>query len=135
MHALCSGIPLVEGRSADDVAALLRAAAALFLPDLRHLVASGGAFAHAWHVELQALSLDPERLLPQRREAVESALAACVVDSSAPSRAADYCAAERLSSISSITMPASTPRIRSCRRVAPRGRVSMHESIPSTCPS
>ena len=35
MQALVSGVALVDGRPTDDVAALLRAAATLFLPDLR----------------------------------------------------------------------------------------------------
>src|SRR5262249_24086150 len=34
LHALHAGLPLIEGRAPEDVAAMVRAAASMFLPDL-----------------------------------------------------------------------------------------------------
>jgi tetratricopeptide (TPR) repeat protein len=95
-HALGAGVPLVEGRSPDDVAALLRAAAALFLPDLGPTLQRSSAFVHAWQAELEALPLRPEALPPDMRNHLEVVLAAVVLDSTALTSAAAYCAAERL---------------------------------------
>ena len=60
LAALRSGVPLIEGRSPEDVLALVRAAALLFLPDLRALRGDGGTFVHAWQAELEALGVKPE---------------------------------------------------------------------------
>jgi tetratricopeptide (TPR) repeat protein len=99
MHGLVAGVPLVEGRSPDDVAGLLRAAAALFLPDLRAPDPSGrgNAFVLAWQAELAALALDPEQLPEPQRSRLEMVLATAVVDSNLPAAATDYARAERLS--------------------------------------
>jgi tetratricopeptide (TPR) repeat protein len=93
MHALVAGVPLVDGRSADDVAGLLRAAATLFLPDLPD---RGGTWVKAWQAELAALPLDPEQLPEGRRAQLEMVLAAAAVDSSLPASAVSYASAERL---------------------------------------
>ncbi len=95
MHALAAGIPLVEGRAAEDVAGLLRAAAALFLPDLR-APDRGSHFVLAWQAELAALAIDPEQLPEAQRGRLEMVLAAAVADGNAPAAAADYPRAERL---------------------------------------
>jgi hypothetical protein len=92
--ALLAGVPLVENRPADDVTALLRAAAAMFLPDMR---APAGAFVKAWQAELAALQLDPEALPEERRGHLEMVLANVIVDSSAVAAADDYARTERLS--------------------------------------
>jgi tetratricopeptide (TPR) repeat protein len=92
--ALVAGVPLVENRPAEDVTALLRAAAALFLPDMR---APAGAFVKAWQVELAALKLDPDALPEAQRSHLEMVLANVVVDSSAAAAADDYARTERLS--------------------------------------
>ncbi|MDB4970575.1 MAG: Tetratricopeptide 4 [Myxococcales bacterium] len=99
MYALYAGVPLVEGRPPDDVAALLRAAAALFLPDLRapDRGVAFAAFVRAWQAELAQLQLDPERLPEPARARLEVVLAAAVVDSRAAAAAADWIRAERLS--------------------------------------
>jgi hypothetical protein len=96
LFALRSGVPLVEGHSPEDVMALIRAAALLFLPDLRALKTSG-SFVHAWQAELAAMGLMPELLPEEERSNLEGVLAACVVDSSAQAAAATYAYAERLS--------------------------------------
>jgi hypothetical protein len=99
MHALVSGVALVDGRPNDDVAALLRAAATLFLPDLR-LPERGVAFAafvRAWQAELSGVALAPEHLSEAEREHLEVVLAAAAVDSQAAAGAADYARAGRLS--------------------------------------
>jgi hypothetical protein len=95
-HALTAGVPLVEGRSPDDVAALLRAAASLFLPDLAHTMQRAGAFVQAWQNELEALPLRPELLPEEARNHLEVVLAAVVLESAALSASAAYCVAERL---------------------------------------
>jgi hypothetical protein len=82
-HALRAGIPLVEGRAPDDVAALLRAAAALFLPDLAGTLQRAGAFVQAWQAELEALPLLPDTLPPDVRNHLEVVLAQVVLDSGA----------------------------------------------------
>ncbi len=97
LFALHSGVPLIEGRSPDDVMALLRAAALLFLPDLRANKTDSERFVNAWQSELTAVGLKPESLPEDERSHLESVLAACLVDSSAPAAAAAYAAAERLS--------------------------------------
>ena len=99
MHALVAGVPLVEGRSAEDVAALLSAAASLFLPDLGapERGVAFAAFRHAWQTELAALGIDPARLPEPARARLEMVLAAAVVDAEAAASAADYPIAERLS--------------------------------------
>jgi hypothetical protein len=93
--ALATGVPLVEGRSPEDVLALIRAATLLFLPDLRARM--DGAFVHAWQAELMAIGFSPERLTEAQRAHLEGVLAACLVDSSALQAAARYAQAERLS--------------------------------------
>jgi tetratricopeptide (TPR) repeat protein len=96
--ALLSGVPLVEGRSPEDVLGLIRAATLLFLPDLRSSkMMHDGAFVHAWQAELLQVGFSPERLSDAQRSRIEGVLAACLVDSSAPQAAAHYAAAERLS--------------------------------------
>jgi hypothetical protein len=95
MHALAAGIPLVEGRAAEDVAGLLRAAAALFLPDLR-APDRDNAFLLAWQAELAALALDPGQLPEAQRSRIEVALASALVDGNAVAAAADYPRVERL---------------------------------------
>ncbi len=103
MHALAAGVALVEGRGADDVAALLRAAAALFLPDLRapDRGVAFAAFVRAWQQELSAVAAESawvERLGEAERAHLEVVLAAAAaVDSQAAAGAADYTRAERLS--------------------------------------
>jgi hypothetical protein len=96
-HALYAGVPLIEGRTPEDVAGLLRAATALFLPDLAERPGPLTSFIRAWQVELGALPLDPERLPEARRARLEGLLAAAAADSSLPAAAADYARAERLS--------------------------------------
>jgi hypothetical protein len=95
-HALYTGVPLVEGRTPEDVAGLLRAATALFLPDLAERPGPLASFTRAWQMELASLPLDPERLPEARRARLEMVLAAAAVDSSLPAAAADYARAERL---------------------------------------
>jgi tetratricopeptide (TPR) repeat protein len=95
-HALASGVPLVEGRAPDDVAALLRAAASMFLPDLAHTLQRAGAFVHAWQAELEALPLKPDLLPADVRNHLEVVLAAIVLDSVALTGSTAYCVAERL---------------------------------------
>ncbi|HEX6835979.1 MAG TPA: tetratricopeptide repeat protein, partial [Polyangia bacterium] len=99
MHALAAGVALIDGRGADDVAALLRAATLLFLPDLRapERGVAFAAFVRAWQAELSGVALDPERLSEPERARLEVALAAAAVDSQAAARAADYARDERLS--------------------------------------
>jgi hypothetical protein len=94
-HALAAGIPLVEGRSPEDVLSLIRAATLLFLPDLRARL--DGAFVHAWQAELMTIGFVPDRLPEDVRARLESVLAACLVDSTASQAAARYAQAERLS--------------------------------------
>jgi hypothetical protein len=102
MHALMSGVALVDGRASDDVAALLRAAALMFLPDLRTPDGRGdrgvafAAFVRAWQAELSAIALDPARLPEAERARLEVVLAAAVVDSQLAASAARYAQAERL---------------------------------------
>ncbi len=96
MHALHAGIPLVEGRAPEDVAALVRAAAALFLPDLAATLHKSGAFVHAWQAELESLQVRPEFLSETVRSHVEVQLANCVLDANALGSSMTYCAAERL---------------------------------------
>jgi tetratricopeptide (TPR) repeat protein len=96
LHALASGVPLVEGRAPEDVAALVRAAAALFLPDLRATMLRASTFVHAWQAELTALPLRPDALPGAAREHLEVVLAACIVDPVALSSAPGYAVAERL---------------------------------------
>jgi hypothetical protein len=91
-------VSLVEGRSADDVSALLRAAAALFLPDLRtpDRGVAYAAFVRAWQAELSGLSFAPEHLPEAERARLEVALAAAVVDSQAVAGAEEWVRYERL---------------------------------------
>jgi tetratricopeptide (TPR) repeat protein len=96
LHLLQSGVSLCAGRSPDDVAALLRAAAALFLPDLAPTLEKTGAFVHAWQAELSALGVKPETLADDQRSHVEMALTSCVLDSAALASGDAYVAAERL---------------------------------------
>lgn len=98
MHLVVAGVALVEGRAADDVAALLRAATLLFLPDLRapERGVAFSAFVRAWQAELSGIALAPERLGEAERARLEVALAAAAVDSQAVARAADWARAERL---------------------------------------
>jgi hypothetical protein len=72
----------------------LRAAAALFLPDMR---APAGAFVKAWQAELSALQLNPDELPEARRSHLEMVLANVIVDSSAALAADHYARTERLS--------------------------------------
>jgi tetratricopeptide (TPR) repeat protein len=99
LHALMTGVPLIEGRSPEDVLALIRAATVLCLPDLRssRAASDGGAFVHAWQAELMSVGFRPDGLLEAERERLEAALAACLVDSSAAQAAASYPEVERLS--------------------------------------
>ena len=99
MHALVAGVPLVEGRAPDDVAALLRAAASLFLPDLRapERGVAFSAFVHAWQAELSGVALDPEQLPEAERAHLEMVLATAVANPQAAASAADYARAERRS--------------------------------------
>jgi tetratricopeptide (TPR) repeat protein len=92
LHALSAGLPLVEGRTTEDVSALIRAAAALFLPDLR----LEGAFVHAWQAELQVLGISPDALPEAMRAHLEVVLAGCLVDSSALSKLESYLTFERM---------------------------------------
>lgn len=94
LHVLHAGVSLVEGRAPDDVAALVRAAATLFLPDLAPSLLRTGPFVQAWQTELHAL-LRPEALPESQREHLEMVLAACVTDSAALAAGAEYAAAER----------------------------------------
>jgi hypothetical protein len=97
LFALRSGVPLIEGRSPEDCLALIRAAALLFLPDLRSARTGGGAFINAWQAELVQMGLRPDALPEPERERLESVLAACLVDSTAGAAAAQYATRERLS--------------------------------------
>ncbi|HEX9105084.1 MAG TPA: hypothetical protein VF997_22890, partial [Polyangia bacterium] len=99
MHLVVAGVALVEGRATDDVAALLRAATALFLPDLRapERGVAFAAFVRAWQSELSAIALEPERLAEAERARLEVALAAAAVDPRAAAGAGEYARAERLS--------------------------------------
>ncbi|MGZ3427522.1 MAG: tetratricopeptide repeat protein, partial [Polyangia bacterium] len=101
MHALVAGVALVDGRSEDDVAALLRAAAALFLPDLRapERGVAFDAFVRGWQAELSGIAGDsagPNRLPEAERARLEVVLAAAVADPQAAAGAADYVRAELL---------------------------------------
>jgi hypothetical protein len=96
LAALLAGVPLVEGRAPDDVASLLRAAAALFLPDLAPTLAKAGAFVPAWQSELLALGVRPDALGAAEREHLEVVLAGCVLDAGALEAARAWCVAERL---------------------------------------
>jgi tetratricopeptide (TPR) repeat protein len=94
LAALRTGAVLVEGRAPEDVMSLVRAAASLFLPDLR---TPSQPFVHAWQAELHAIGLRPEALPESERSHLEAVLAACLVDSSTPEAAAAYAQTERLS--------------------------------------
>ena len=76
----------------------MRAAAALFLPDLRapERGVAFAAFVRAWQAELSGIALEPERLAEAERAHLEVVLAAAAVDSQAAAGAADYARAERL---------------------------------------
>ncbi len=97
MHALVTGVALVDSRASDDVAALLRAAAALFLPDLRapERGVAFSAFVRAWQSELSGVALDPARLGEDERARLEVVLAAAV-DGQVAAGAPAYAQAERL---------------------------------------
>jgi hypothetical protein len=92
LHALHAGLGLVYGRSMEDVQALFRAAAALFLPDLR----TDGPFVRAWQAELLALGLRPEVVNEATRARLEVSLANLVVDRAAAEHVDRYAVAERL---------------------------------------
>jgi hypothetical protein len=96
---LRSGVSLVDGRAPEDVAALIRAAGALFVPELATGLSSrsGVAFVSAWQAELTSLGVRPAALAPPDRQQAESALAALLTDPAAMMGALGYCAAERLS--------------------------------------
>lgn len=74
LRLLLGGVPLLQGRSFEDVRAFLRAAARLFLPEGRGL----DPLAQSWLAELRALYLRPESLPPEQREQAQEALAACM---------------------------------------------------------
>ena len=92
LHALHAGLGLIHGRSAEDVGALLRGAAALFLPDLR----TDGPFVRAWQAELLSIGLRPDALPEPVRMRLEVGLANLLVDRNAGANAPAYAAAERL---------------------------------------
>jgi hypothetical protein len=92
LHALHAGLGLIHGRSTEDIAALIRGAAALFLPDLR----TDGPFVRAWQAELLAIGLRPELLPEPIRVRLEVSLANLLVDRTAAERAPAYADAERL---------------------------------------
>jgi tetratricopeptide (TPR) repeat protein len=92
LHALHAGLGLVHGRSTEDISALIRGAAALFLPDLK----TDGPFVRAWQAELLAIGLRPEVLPEPVRVRLEVALANLLVDRTAAEHAPAYADAERL---------------------------------------
>ncbi|MEO6953152.1 MAG: hypothetical protein ABI321_15230 [Polyangia bacterium] len=92
LHALHAGLGLLQGRAPEDITALLRAAAATFLPDLR----ADGPFVRAWQAELSALGLRPETLPETTRARLEVSLATLVVEHDIAERARAYAEAERL---------------------------------------
>ena len=92
LHGLHGGLGLLQGRAAEDVTALLRAAAATFLPDLR----ADGPFVRAWQAELSSLGLRPETLPEATRTRLEISLARLVVDRDVAEHARVYAEAERL---------------------------------------
>ena len=92
LHALHAGLGLIHGRASDDISAMLRAAAALFLPDLR----VDGPFVRAWQAELQALGLRAENIPEATRARLEVSLANLVVDRGAADQAQEYAETERL---------------------------------------
>jgi len=94
---LASGVSLIEGRAPEDVAALVRAAATIFLPDTAPALLKQGAFVHAWRAELEALPLRPESMPERTRAHLEIALAAAALDNAALASGQAYCAAERWS--------------------------------------
>jgi len=97
LAALSSGVSLIEGRTSEDVAALLKAAATMFLPDLGPMLLRSGAFVQAWRAELEALPLRPESFTEPQRALLEIVLAACVLDGQALASGQAYCVAERRS--------------------------------------
>ncbi len=92
MHSLHAGLGLIHGRATDDITAMVRAAAALFLPDLR----IEGPFVRAWQAELSALGLRAETLPEATRARLEMSLANLVVDRGAAEQAEAYAEHERL---------------------------------------
>jgi len=90
-------VSLIEGRTSEDVAALLKAAATMFLPDLGPMLLRSGAFVQAWRAELEALPLRPETFTEPQRAVLEIVLAACVLDGQALASGQAYCVAERRS--------------------------------------
>lgn len=98
LHALTAGVSLVEGRAADEVAALLEACAAVFSPGSAAPPPLPGSLAPAWQADLEALPL-LQTLPDARKQPVADALAACLATPSAIDAAA-YAGAERLSSTS-----------------------------------
>ncbi len=92
LHSLHAGLGLIHGRATDDITAMVRAAAALFLPDLR----IEGPFVRAWQAELSALGLRAETLPEATRARLEMSLANLVVDRGAAEHAETYAEQERL---------------------------------------
>lgn len=91
LHLLRAGVSLIEGRSDEDVAALLAAAAALFNPEVRPT----SPFARAWLAELRALPLRPESVDAVTRRSVRDAFVHAFQPESVARRAA-FIEAERL---------------------------------------
>jgi tetratricopeptide (TPR) repeat protein len=98
LHMLRAGVSLIEGRTTEDVTALMRAAGQLFLPDLSTGLGGRGAgsFVQAWQAELSGLGVRPDQLSAAERAQAESALANVLTDPSAMVSASAYTAAERL---------------------------------------
>ena len=92
LHVLHAGLGLLQGRTVEDVASLLRAAAIIFLPDLR----ADGPFVRAWQAELGALGVRPDAIPEATRARLEMSLATLMSDRAAAEHARIYAEAERL---------------------------------------
>ncbi len=95
LAALTAGVPLVEARTADEVVALIAACTALFLPDLRAIQSADPQLLAEAQSELASLPFLPEQLDDERRERLEMALAAALVDQTTVQQARTYPTHER----------------------------------------
>ena len=90
LHLLRAGVPVVDERAEEDLAALLSAAAALFDPALK----IENPLEQAWLAALRSLPFHPEAMPAERRDALSRALRSCAEPGVAASGPL-FCRAER----------------------------------------